>query len=80
MEIERPGTGQLSPDELRELEKLKTVIDQASLDGVISKSERENISAIIYRDKKVSPQELDLVRQLINQKVASGELTLDYSS
>lgn len=80
MEIERPGTGQLSPDELRALEKLKTVIDQASLDGVISKSERENISAIIYRDKKVSPQELDLVRQLINQKVASGELTLDYSS
>ncbi|MGJ3245090.1 MAG: hypothetical protein ACFE0I_03330 [Elainellaceae cyanobacterium] len=80
MEVERPGTGQLSLDELRELDKLRVVIEQASADGVISKSERETISAIIYRDKKVSPQELDLVRQLINQKVASGELTLDYSS
>jgi len=80
MEIERPGTGQLSLDELQELEKLKAVIEQASTDGILSKSERDNISAIIYRDKKVSPQELDLVRHLINQKVESGELTLDYSS
>ncbi|MEB3357289.1 MAG: hypothetical protein VKK04_11235 [Synechococcales bacterium] len=45
----------------------------------MTKSEREAVSAALYRDRKVTFQELTLVRTLINEKVQSGELVLDYT-
>jgi hypothetical protein len=79
MKIERPNTPDLSPGEAKELEHLKQVIERAIADGVITKAERDNINAIMWADKKVTPQELDLLRTMIREKVAAGDLILDYS-
>ncbi len=78
MNIERPNAPQPSPDELQNLDKLKAIIERAIADGVLTRDERDSISAALYADRKVTPQELDLVRTLIREKITSGELTLDY--
>lgn len=77
MEISRPDQ-ELTAEEQQELEKLRKVIEQASADGVITKNERERISMAMRTDGKVTCAELDLIRALIHEKVAKGELALDY--
>jgi uncharacterized membrane protein YebE (DUF533 family) len=78
MEVSRPGRQELTLEERRELDKLRAIIDQASADGIITKGERDRISHAMRSDGKVTPEELELVRTLINEKVNAGELTLDY--
>ncbi len=80
MKIERPNAPEPNPEELKDLEKLKRMIEQAIADNVLTRDERDTIAAAMYSDRKVTPQELELMRILIQEKVASGELTLDYSS
>jgi hypothetical protein len=63
MEISRPNQAELTAEEQQELEKLRAIIEQASVDGVIT---------------KVTLEELELVRTLITEKVSKGELVLDY--
>lgn len=77
MEISHPNR-ELTTEEQRELEKLRKVIERASADGVITKSERDQITAAMASDGKVMYEELNLVRTLIHEKVSKGELTLDY--
>jgi uncharacterized membrane protein YebE (DUF533 family) len=69
----------LTVEEQKELDKLKKIIEQAAADGVITKAERDRISAAMRADGKVTYAELMLVRTLIQEKVAKGELSLDYS-
>lgn len=79
MEIERPNQRALTPEEQKELDHLRTVIEQAIADGVISRSERDRIASVMRTDGKVTFEELTLVRTLIHEKAARGELVLDYS-
>lgn len=78
MDISYPNRSELTVEEQQELEKLRAIIAKVSADGIITKGERDRISATMRADGKVTPEELELVKTLINQKVRTGELTLDY--
>lgn len=79
MEISHPDQRDLTVEEQRELDKLRKIIEQAAADGVITKGERDRIATAMRADGKVTHAELMLVRTLIQEKVAKGELALDYS-
>ena len=66
-------------EDARHLEKLRSVIERAIADGKLTAQEMQTIKAIIWSNGKVSPEELDLVRELIHEKVASGELVYDWT-
>lgn len=74
MEISRPQDQEFTPEELQELEKLQTIIKQATEDGKLEGLEFARIKDAIRADKKVTVEELQLVRKLIDDKIASGEL------
>ncbi len=74
MEISRPKDREPTPEELQELEKLKAIIERATEDGQLTGVEFKRIKDAIRADKKVSVEELQLVRKLIYDKIASGEL------
>lgn len=78
MDISYPNRPELTVEEQQELEKLRVIIAKVSADGIITKGERDRISATMRADGKATPEELELVRTLINQKVRAGELKLDY--
>ncbi len=78
MEISHPHRRELTPEEQKELEKLRKVIERATADGVITRGERDQIAAAIRTDGKVTFEELALIRTLVHEKVASGELVLGY--
>lgn len=69
-------TRALSPEEQQELAKLQAVIEQATADGKLTQAERQQITATMRADGKVTYEELALIRQLISDKVAAGELIL----
>lgn len=77
MKIERPNRQPLSPAELQNLEKLKTLIESVIADGTISGAEMESIKAAIASDGKVTFEKLQLCQELIWQKIHNGEL--DYN-
>ena len=74
MEISTPKDKEPTPEELKELEKLKGIIEKAIEDGKLTGAEFERIKALIRADKKVTVEELELVRTLIDDKIESGEL------
>jgi len=78
MEISYPNQGELTVEEKQELEKLRKIIERISADGVITKGERDKISATIRADGKVTREELTLFRTLLQEKVAEGKLILEY--
>ena len=65
---------ELTPEESQELENLKQVIEKAIADGVLTQDERNEITAAMKADGKVTFEELEMVRQFVCAKVASGEL------
>lgn len=74
MKVSRPQDREPTPQELQELEKLKAIIERATEDGKLTGVEFERIKDAIRADKKVSVEELQLVRKLIYDKIDSGEL------
>ena len=74
MEISTPKDKEPTPEELQELEKLKVIIEKAIEDGKLTGAEFERIKALIRADKKVTVEELQLVRTQIYDKIESGEL------
>jgi uncharacterized membrane protein YebE (DUF533 family) len=78
MEMSHSDQRELTAEEKQELEKLRKIIEQASADGVITKGERDRITAAMQADGKVTYEELNLTRSLIHEKVAKGELAFDY--
>ena len=74
MEISIPKGQEPTPEELQELEKLKVIIEKAIEDGKLTGAEFERIKAAIRVDKKVTVEEVELVRTLIYDKIESGEL------
>ncbi len=79
MEISHPNRAELTPEEQQELEKFRELVERVAADGVLTRAERDQISAAIHADKKVTVEELNLVRTLLREKIESGELTMDYS-
>ncbi|MGB3203220.1 MAG: hypothetical protein WBA99_20105 [Nodosilinea sp.] len=65
---------ELSAEEQQELDALRQTIEQAIEDGVLTQAERDAITATMRADGKVTYEELELVRQLVSNKVAAGEL------
>ena len=74
MKVSRPQDQELTPEELQELEKLKALIERVTEDGKLTRLEFERIKDAIRADKKVTVEELQLVRKLIDEKITSGEL------
>ena len=74
MKISRPNDKEPTPEELQELEKLKTMIEGAIEDGKLTGAEFDSIRDAMRADKKVTWEELQLVRKLIDDKIESGEL------
>ena len=65
---------ELTPAEQQELENLNAVIQKAVADGVLTEAERNEITAAMKADGQITFEELEMVRQLVSDKVSSGEL------
>ena len=74
METSHSKDREITAEELQELEKLKAIIERAIADGKLTSTEFETIKAAIRTDQRVSFAELQLVKQLIYDKIESGEL------
>lgn len=81
MKVEHPNAGELSSDDLQELERLKGIIEKAIADGVLSSAEYQNIKRAAL-EKNPSPellyQELQLFRELVTTKVKEGVLIAEH--
>ncbi|HIK36557.1 MAG: hypothetical protein NZ901_00395 [Geminocystis sp.] len=58
------------------LEKIKKLIERALADGVLSRAETEMIRQAIYEDKKVTPEEMKLWREL-QKRISDGEILIN---
>lgn len=76
MEIKSYNFKPLSPEELKDLEKLRILLERAIADGVVTRSDMDAIDAHIYadKDKEVLYEELKLCRQLVWDKIQKGEI------
>ena len=59
-----------------EIDQIKAKIERALADGSLSRLESEAIKAAIYRDKKFSPEEAQLFREL-QDKIWKGEVMIE---
>lgn len=66
------GEGKMSEN----LEKIKKLIERALADGVLSREETEMIRQAIYEDKKVTPEEMKLWREL-QKLISDGEILIN---
>jgi uncharacterized membrane protein YebE (DUF533 family) len=78
MQVEQSDSGEPNSEELRDLEKLKAIIEQAVADGKITRDELAAIKATAWADGKITPQELELYSTLVLEKIRSGELTWEF--
>ena len=74
MQIEFPNAQPLTPEDEAHLESLKAVIEQVVKDGVLTGAEITLIHDKIASNKKLLPEEILMVKTLIREKVAAGEL------
>lgn len=74
MDIERPNAQPLTREELNDLETLRSIVERAIADGVLTFEEEQLIKRTLWKDKKVSPQELEIVQSLVWDKLQAGEL------
>jgi uncharacterized membrane protein YebE (DUF533 family) len=79
MKREHPNQRELTLEEQQELEKLRAIVESATAEGILTRYERDRISAAMRMDGKVTVEELEMVRTLMQEKAAKGELQLDYS-
>ncbi|MDX2232147.1 MAG: hypothetical protein NW220_21105 [Leptolyngbyaceae cyanobacterium bins.349] len=77
MQIEFPNAKPLTPDDEKHLESLKALIEKSAADGVLTGAEVALIRDAIAANKKLLPEELLMVKTLIRDKVASGQLEVD---
>ena len=78
MKISHPNAQNPTPEESRDLEKLKAIIERATADGKISRQELDAIKAAQFADGKISIAELELYRTLILERVEKGELEYEW--
>lgn len=78
MEVSRPNQKPASPQDLKDLEHLKKLIEKATSDGLLSAEEMDSIKTLIRADGKVTPEEMELCQTLIWDKIQSGELEYEW--
>ncbi|GBF81091.1 hypothetical protein [Aphanothece sacrum] len=59
-----------------ELEQIKTMIERALADKRLSPLESDSIKAAIYSDKKVTPEEAELFRNL-QEQIWNGDVIIE---
>jgi hypothetical protein len=59
-----------------EIGQIKELIERALCDGRLSRGESEQIKAAIYHNKKITPEQAQLFREL-QDKVWKGEILLE---
>lgn len=74
MQIEFPNAQPLTPEDEAHLESLKAVIEQVVKDGVLTGEEIALVHDKIASNKKLLPEEILMVQNLIREKIAAGEL------
>ncbi|MBE9176566.1 hypothetical protein IQ225_16880 [Synechocystis salina LEGE 06155] len=77
VKVERPNSQQLTAEETQELAYLRTLIERAVADGVVTKEEESNIRALALHSKpryELLSQELAMYRELVTNKVNAGLL------
>jgi polyhydroxyalkanoate synthesis regulator phasin len=78
MKVERHNAKDPTPEEVRELEKLKAMLDRAMADGVITHEEFRSLVDEVFAHGKPSAdllsRALELYRTMVTEKVQRGEL------
>ncbi|MEN9207756.1 MAG: hypothetical protein Q6L50_07685 [Gloeomargarita sp. GMQP_bins_120] len=70
------GETALTPEEKQSLAELADLIDRVTRDGRLSRREWEDIRAKVRENGRVTPQELELLNQLMDQ-VSQGVILLE---
>ncbi|WP_013321757.1 hypothetical protein [Gloeothece verrucosa] len=78
MKIEHPTPQPPTLEELKDLEKLKAIIERATADGFLTHYEMDTIKLVMRADGQITPQEIELCQQLIWDKISRGELQYDW--
>lgn len=74
MERYQPNGTPLSEADEAELARLKQLLERAIADGVLTADEMGQIKRQISADGKVTYEELELYRQLVEEKIRQGLL------
>ncbi len=74
MERYQPNGTPLSEADKAELAQLKQILERAIADGVLTADEMTQIKRQISADGKVTYEELELYRQLVEEKIRQGLL------
>ncbi|BCX12527.1 MAG: hypothetical protein KatS3mg067_1465 [Thermosynechococcus sp.] len=74
MERYQPNGTPLSEADKAELAKLKELLERAIADGVLTADEMGQIKQQIRADGKVTYEELELYRQLVEEQIRQGLL------
>ncbi|AXY67167.1 MAG: hypothetical protein ACK4K5_08820 [Thermosynechococcus sp.] len=74
MERYQPNGTPLSEADKAELARLKQLLERAIADGVLTADEMAQIKRQISADGKVTYEELELYRQLVEEKIRQGLL------
>jgi uncharacterized membrane protein YebE (DUF533 family) len=78
MKIEKPNAKDPTPEEVRELEKLKAMVELFIADGVITPLEFQALRTEVFAHGTPSAEqlyrELELYRKMVTEKIQSGEL------
>ncbi|MCH9056393.1 hypothetical protein [Parathermosynechococcus lividus] len=74
MERYQPNATPLTEADKAELQRLKQILERAVADGVLTAEEMTQIKRQINADGKVTFEELELYRQLVQEKINEGIL------
>ena len=83
MKVDRPNAKALTPEETQELNRLRTLIETAIADGVVTEDEVSAIHTMALTPKpsyELLSQELAMYRELVTSKVQAGLLVAEQFS
>ncbi|BAU65494.1 hypothetical protein STA3757_28810 [Stanieria sp. NIES-3757] len=78
MEVEDFSAQELSPEDIKQLEKFRRMIEASVSDGRISLAEQERLKKIIFANKKIIPAAIHLYSTLVLDKINRGELEYEW--
>jgi hypothetical protein len=77
MQFEFPNAKPPTAKDEVHLQELQALIEKTLADGVLTTQEYVLIRDAIAKNKKLMPEELELVKSLIRDKIATGEVITD---
>lgn len=75
----QPLSAHVNP-ELDDLQTLRTLIERAISDGILTEAEKNSIHLAVWADGKVLPEEVALVQELVWDKLERGELQMQWNN